>query len=58
LAIKKDLMSIDSLIGEEIYIEYSSGESVGSGKFSVQGNKVLINSEDQPKSLDPRPKTS
>ncbi len=38
-------MSIDSLMGDDIYIESPSGEMVGPVKSSVQGNKVFINDE-------------
>ena len=38
-------MSIDRLMGDEIYIESPSGETVGPVKSSVQGNKVYINEE-------------
>jgi len=38
-------MSIDSLMGDDIYIESPSGETVGPVKSSVQGNKVFINDE-------------
>ena len=36
-------MSIDSLMGDQIYIESPSGETVGPVMSSVQGNKVFIN---------------
>lgn len=38
-------MSIDSLMGDEIYIKSPSGKTVGPVKSSVQGNKVYINDE-------------
>ncbi len=38
-------MSIDRLMGDDIYIKSPSGETVGPVKSSVQGNKVYINDE-------------
>ncbi|RLB78504.1 MAG: hypothetical protein DRH24_14325 [Deltaproteobacteria bacterium] len=38
-------MSIDELMGDEIYIESPSGEIVGPVKASVQRNKIYINDE-------------
>lgn len=38
-------MGIDRLMGDEIYIESASGETVGPVKSSVQGNKVYIKDE-------------
>ena len=38
-------MSIDSLMGDNVYIESPSGEQVGPVKASVQGSKIFINDE-------------
>ncbi len=38
-------MSIDSLMGDDIYIQATDGKIVGPVKSSVQGNKVYINDE-------------
>ena len=38
-------MSIDSLMGDDIYIESPSGQTIGPVKASVQRNKIYINDE-------------
>jgi len=38
-------MGVDSLMCDDIYIESSSGETVGPVKSSVQGNKIFIGDE-------------
>jgi hypothetical protein len=38
-------MRINSMMGDEIYIQSPSGAIVGPIKSSVQGNKIFINDE-------------
>lgn len=38
-------MSIDSLMGDEIYVQSPTGEQAGPYKASVQRNKVYVNDE-------------